>query len=89
MARDRDVASSTHANKGTLSASNSSRDLRVERWRGWPSQAFGMVPGISRLFQIEADLQPPTFSLFELLFDSLVMKAVHKSYLDYLRPSGS
>src|SRR6266705_1896684 len=37
MARDRDVASSTHANKDTLRESNSSRDLRVERWRGWPS----------------------------------------------------
>src|SRR6266702_2010355 len=61
MARDRDVASSTHANKDTLSESNSSGDLRVDRWRGWPSQAFGMTSASSRLFQVETCLPPPPF----------------------------
>src|SRR5229473_3029608 len=44
MARNSDVASSTHNSKDTLGESNSSRDLRPQALRVWPSEAFGNVP---------------------------------------------
>src|SRR2546425_1070727 len=74
-----------YANKNILVEINSSRDLRAEERRVWPSQSFGASRAITTCSK-RSGLSASTLGLVELRFYSLVMEAVHKTYLDYLSP---
>ena len=79
------MASSRHANKDTLGESNSSRDLRAQEWRIWPSQAFGDSLAHLRLVPNEVAFDLPQRPS-RLILHSVVVNGVHKSYLDSPSP---
>jgi hypothetical protein len=89
MAKKSEVASNKHANKDILGESNSSTDLRCANVGSGLLKLSERPQSLLQLFEIEPYPSASAFLAIRTRFNPFMINAIHKSYLDYLRPKAS